>query len=71
MFMAIRTHESESIADPNGVNDTNAAAATNDDKYRLTHAAETDSKPRKRCFAANAQGLVGAKQSRPCVLDQR
>jgi hypothetical protein len=24
-------------------------------------AAETDSKPRKRCFAANAQGLVGAK----------
>jgi hypothetical protein len=34
MFMAIRTHESESIADPNGVNDTNAAAATNDDKYR-------------------------------------
>jgi hypothetical protein len=26
--MAIRTHESESIADQNGVNDTNAAAAT-------------------------------------------
>jgi hypothetical protein len=37
----------------------------------VAHAAETDSKPRKRCFAANAQGLVGAKQSRPCVLDQR